>query len=93
VPRFGVRVEGSNCVILVRRRFRSQTVRQGFFATRFVDADEEKSAADLVVASINAELRNVVQNALDDPWSMTIDEIWRAADSEENVTGFTWFRE
>lgn len=101
MPTYTIRVKGTGCrvkallpskqssVILVRQR-------RGFLATRVVDAATSDAAGRKVVAMLHKELDDLIVNAPDEPWSLTIEAIERAparCDRDARDGGFTWFEE
>jgi uncharacterized membrane protein len=87
--KYEVRIRGRNFLIKT-----GNTVRKnGFLATRFVEAEDRGAAVETVMDSLRAELKNAVLNDKTDPPAIEIGEVSELYYFKENSSagkGFLW---
>lgn len=83
-------VEGANFLV----SFDNESAKHGFFATRFIEAENAQDAENKVIELLRIELANLVENASSDSPVMFVEEIEEIG-SFEGITvpspGFVWF--
>lgn len=100
MKKFAVRLEGTGCRARIRHRPRLLVQRSsadetlGFFTTRFVEADSAFNAGKCATELVREELKGQLLNKPDEPWVLTIDEIWEDPENFKKHapgSGFTWY--
>ncbi|HEY4620001.1 MAG TPA: DUF2231 domain-containing protein [Nitrospirota bacterium] len=72
MKKFEVCIRGSNFLI----QSGNQVKRNGFYAARFIEADDMSGALDIVMNSIKAELKDVVLNDKSNPPKVSVEDIY-----------------
>jgi hypothetical protein len=88
--KYKVFVEGRNFRINVDGLVENQ----GFYTTRFIEADDAATAENKALNLIRDELRGIVMNAPSDPPVLYIEETHEMKSFEGHLPpgrGFTWF--
>lgn len=70
--------------------------RCGFFATRFIEADNTSDAENIVLRLIRDELKEIILNDQSDPPVICLEEIVEIVSFGDNDVpgfGFTWYKE
>src|SRR5438093_10328416 len=93
---FAVWLEGRGCRVLRQRRrlgllLRPEEERLGFFTMRVVEGRTAAEASERAVSLVSEELKTLVQNSPDEPWSLLVDSIEETSGPEPNPLGFSWF--
>ena len=98
--KFAVRLEGVGCRVAVHARawllgqLSSDGETWGFFTTRFVEAESPSIAENLARELVHDELKGLLINKPEEPWTLTIDEIWEDPEAFAEYApgaGFTWY--
>ena len=90
MKKYRVMVEGINFLI----RVDTETMKHGFFTTRFVEARDEDEAESKVVEMLRVELKTLVQNEQSDSPMMFVEEIEELESFGEFKVpgaGFSWY--
>jgi hypothetical protein len=87
--RFRVFLHGRNALINTD----GTPQRLAFFATRIVDAADEKEAESHAIDLVKADdwLRTSLLNADADPFLLSVEEIEEAAWDETAIVGYSWY--
>ena len=92
MSKYRVFIEGTNALLSIR----NAVSRQGFFTTRFVEADDSDQAVDRILELIRNELKPKILNESTNPPKLTVHEIQHLhafGETPAPCTGFTWYPE
>jgi hypothetical protein len=84
---FMVRVEGRNFLL----EFQDKIDKFGFYATRTIEAANEKAAEFAAMDVSRAELNKIVKNERTDPPMMYSDELWEVEKFDGKKEGYAFF--
>jgi hypothetical protein len=88
-------IEGGNCML--RNTQENQVKKFGFFASRYVEAKDDKVAQELAMQIVKEELysQNLIENSRFDPPTFVIDETRSvmAFTPSISTSGFTFYAE
>ncbi|MGE3540530.1 MAG: hypothetical protein AB7N91_24205 [Candidatus Tectimicrobiota bacterium] len=101
MQKFVVSLRGSGCCVKVKKRCWviwtcSLVQSMGFYTTRFVAAASVQEAREKAIAMVEDELRGLLVNSLDQPWSIAVIEILEDPIAFARFapgSGFTWYLE
>ena len=95
MKKFEVCIRGKNFLIKTDNQVR----KNGFYAFRFIDANDMSGALEIVMGSIKTELKNVVLNDKSDPPTMSVEDIYEVYYNQDKIVwqgktlpanGFVW---
>lgn len=99
---FAVRLKGTGCRVKVQRwRWgfllrRPATQSLGFYTLGFVEAASPREAGEKAVVMVHNELKELIVNKSDQPWSVSIEEVSEEFSQRPEggaSFGFSWFPE
>ncbi len=72
MKKFEVCIRGTNFLI----KSGNQVKRNGFYAARFIEADDSSAALEIVMNSIRADLKDVVMNDKSNPPKVSVEDVY-----------------
>src|SRR4030067_1792885 len=96
--KFEVCIRGTNFLI----KSGNQVKRNGFYAARFIEANDSSAALEIVMDSIRAELKDVVMNDKSSPPKVSVEDIYEVCYFGDKIVwerknfppeGFVWDEE
>jgi hypothetical protein len=86
MPIYRIMVEGNGCLVEIDGVLQ----RLGFYATRFIESEDDEAARTVAMDSVWAELQPWLQNPPDFPPTLTIESVDETA-RVVSSPGFTWY--